>query len=493
MPDHSAEILAAAPTFRCGDEVLTRVFRHRWESFSRNVGRSDAGWVVTEFHQPGPGRAFGTVNAAAGHHILEARWLRRTDVADEYIRFWFTHPDAEPHRYTEWIAWAAVQHAEVHGGWEQLVPLLPGMIATYEAWEADSLHPSGLYWAHDLTDAMEFSVSGDGLRPSINSYQFANARAIAEIAHRAGDAETAARFAVKAEELRRLVLERLWHPDLRFFVTVPLSEDGEEAYLATAGAERRLPDAERGHTPPDLRDTARHRVARELIGYLPWYVGLAGEDVDTTAAVAELRDHEGFAGPYALRTVERRHPRYDFAVASTSRRFLCRWNGPGWPFATSQTLTALGHIARATPDPATAGLFLDVLMQYAETHIGADGEYWLDEDVDPERGGWRTRDWRLAHEPERASIGRDYQHSTFADIVYSGMLGVSVSDGVVLVDPLVVALERLGWVEAELTIAGVDVSISWSPSEGMRLSVGSRTATRADLGTLSQGIDAPTT
>lgn len=477
------EILDAAPEFRCGDATLTRVFRHRWESFARNVVRNDDGWLITEFHQPGPGRAHGTVNAAAGHHLLEARWLRRTDVAEDYLRFWFSADEAEPHRYTEWIAWAAHEHARLHHAWDPVIALLPGMVANYETWEADSRHPSGLYWAHDLADAMEFSVSGDGFRPSVNSYQFGNATAIAAIARRAGDAGLAARFDATSAELRALVLERLYHPELQFFMTIPISPDGEAAYLATAGPERRLPDADRRSDAPGLLTASPDRVARELIGFLPWYVGLPGAAIDPAPAIAQLADPDGFAGPHALRTVERRHPRHDFAVQTTSPRFLCRWNGPGWPFATSQTLTALGRIARDSPDPSSAALYLALLRQYAASHLQPDGGYWLDEDLDPDTGAWRTRDWRLRHDPDRAAIGRDYQHSTFADLVLSGLLGIDVDDEGVSADPLPEAVEALGWFEANgLVLAGRDVAVSWSPADGLRLTVGSDTAHRADLG-----------
>lgn len=491
MSTYEAEILDAVPELRCGDELLTRVFRERWGSFARNVARSDRGWVVTEFHQPGPGRAHGTVNAAAAHHILEARWLRRTDVADDYIRFWYTAPEAEPHRYTEWIAWAAREHARLHRVERRLTDVLPGMVAVFDAWERDSRHPSGVYWAHDLADAMEFSVSGDGLRPSINSYQFGNARAIASIARMTGDLATAERFERTAGELRELVLERLYHPELRFFVTIPMSPDGEDAYLASAGPERRLPDEERASAVPTFAESPAHRIARELIGYLPWYFGLPGPGLDPSEAIAQLSDPDGFAAPHFLRTVERRHPRHGFPVASTSPRFLCRWNGPGWPFATSQTLTALARIARETPAPGTDDLYLALLRQYAESHLEPGGGYWLDEDVDPDAGGWRTRDWRLVHEPERAAIGRDYQHSTFADLVLSGLLGIDVIDGTVTIDPLAGAVAELGWFEVtRLRLAGAEVSLGWSPEDGMRLAVGTDSIRRDDLGPLSLPLPA---
>lgn len=478
------EILRAVPEFRCGDELLTRVSRHRWESFARNVVPTPRGRLITEFRQPGPGRAHGTVNAAAGHHILEARWLRRTDVVDDYLGFWYRAPEAEPHRYTEWIAWAAREYARLHRAWSPVGELLPGMIAAFEAREADSLHPSGLYWAHDLADAMEFSVSGDGLRPSINSYQFGNADAIAELARRRGDEATAARFERTREGIRRLVLDRLYDAELGLFATIPMSPDGEAAYVATADAERRMPPEYRERPLPGREEVSPDRAARELIGFLPWYFGLPGADIDPAPAVAQLADPEGFAGPFGLRTVEHRHPRYGFEVASTLPRFLCRWNGPSWPFATSQTLTALARIARARRDPADGALFLELLRQYAASHLDADGDYWLDEDLDPDTGAWLARDWRRRNDPDKALVGRDYNHSTFADLVFAGLLGVDVDEGGIAIDPLGAA-SGLGWFEVRgLLLAGVEVGISWSPEAGLRLSADGTTAHRPDLGFL---------
>jgi hypothetical protein len=494
-PD-AAEILETAPRFRCADETLTHVYRMRWASLARNLVRTGRGWVVTEFHQPGPGRAHGTVNAAAGHHILEGRWLGSPEVVGDYLRFWYTAPEAEPHRYTEWIAWAAREHLRLHDRWDEASELLPGMVATFDAWTADSLHPSGLYWAHDLADAMEFSISGDGFRPTLNSYQYGNADAIAEFATRAARHDIAERFSSARDNLRERILERLYDPELELFATLPLSDDGEDAYLATADAERRMPSDYRRMPLPRREAVPRARRVRELIGFAPWYVGLPGEDLDAAPAVAQLTDPEGFAGSHGLRTAERRHPRYGFAVRTTLPRFLCRWNGPSWPFATSQTLTALARIARTGATPQAAPAFLALLRQYAASHLEPDGGYWLDEDLDPDTGAWLTRDWRRRNDPARAEIGRDYQHSTFADLVLGGLLGIDVEGDAITTRPLPSAAE-LGWFEVRgLRLHGLDVELSWHPEQGMRLTAGGRVARRRDLGPLAisaSSDDIPTT
>lgn len=480
-----AEILRSAPQLDCENATLERVFAQRWRSFVGNLVPSPYGTLVTEFRQPGPGRAFGTVNAAAGHHILEGRWLGRTDVIEDYIRYWYTAPEAEPHRYTEWIAWAAGEYARTHRGWDRLAGLLPGMVANYRAWEGDSRHGSGLYWAHDLADAMEFSISGDGFRPTINSYQYGNARAIAEFARRAGLADIAEEFGAIATGLAELVETRLYDDEWGLFVTIPLSPGDEASYLETAGAERRMPPAYRRAPVPAPADRDPGRIARELAGYLPWYFDLPGSGIDPGRAVAQLIDPAGFAAAAGPTTAERRHPRYRFPVATTDPRFLCRWNGPVWPFATSQTLSALAVIARRHPDLPAADVFLDLLLQYAAAHLDDDGEYRLDEDLDPDTGSWLTRTWRLRNDPARADVGRDYQHSTFADLVISGLLGLRCDDEGVVLDPLP-SISRLGRLRlTDVPIAGTSATIEWNPATGLRLGVGVVEVARSNVGVLS--------
>lgn len=54
---------------------------------------------------------------------------------------------------------------------------------------------------------MEMSISGSGLRPTLNSYMCANAAAIARIAEWAGEKELRERFEKKAETLKSLILK----------------------------------------------------------------------------------------------------------------------------------------------------------------------------------------------------------------------------------------------------------------------------------------------
>jgi Mannosylglycerate hydrolase MGH1-like glycoside hydrolase domain len=490
LPEEDEWLAGNVPAFSCPDPLLSGVYEFRWRVFYRHLNHSDAGWTISEFLQPGPGRAFGTVNAAAGHHIHDGRWLRDPRYIDDYIRFWYTDPRAEPHRYTEWIADAVWRRALLTGDFTLPVAVLPGMVDNYEAWEKDSLHPSGLFWAHDLADAMEFSISGDGLRPSINSYQYGNARAIERIALVAGDALTADRFSRRAGRLRRRVLDVLW--DGGFFKTRSMSAPGEANYLATASAERRLPERERQNPIPPWGTPGRGRNVKEPIGYLPWYFGLPQGEVDPGPALADLTDPGGFGGTYGLRTAERRHERYRFPVNTTDPRFLCKWNGVSWPFATSQTLTALARLLHGdeAPREAWSPTFYSLLLQYAAAHLQrgdhASGSYQLDEDLDPETGEWVTREWRRRNDPDRLDVGPDYYHSSFVDIVLSGLLGIDVDErGTLTVDPLIPA-GMWHWFRVQsLALRGRTVDVVWD-QPGLRIVVDGKTAAmRGELGMLT--------
>ena len=124
------------------------------------------------------------------------------------------------------------------------VELLPDLVANYEAWEKTHRDDNGLFWQGDDRDGMEFSIGGSGYRPTINSYQYGDAVAIARIADWAGKADVAAEFRGRAEKLKALVRDKLWDPRAKFFKTLPRGK---------------------GAVPADVR---------EEVGFVPWYFHL---------------------------------------------------------------------------------------------------------------------------------------------------------------------------------------------------------------------------
>lgn len=117
---------------------------------------------------------------------------------------------------------------------------------------------------------------------------------------------------------------------------------------------------------------------------------------------------------------------------------MCLWNGPSWPYATSLALTAFyrrlqrGGIAPSLPVGSKD--FVSLLRQYAAQHVlrHTDGHVvsWIDEDLHPFTGEWIARRvlleqaQRSGRPPKVRERGKDYNHSTFCDLVIAGLCGV---------------------------------------------------------------------
>jgi hypothetical protein len=134
-------------------------------------------------------------------------------------------------------------------------------------------------------------------------------------------------------------------------------------------------------------------------------------------------DEQGFSAPYGLTTAERRHP--DFRKHGTGR---CEWDGAVWPFATSQTLTAMANYLNDYPNPIiTDSVFFSQMERYVESQHHR-GRPYIGEYLDETTGAW------LMGDRERS---RYYNHSTFCDLVITGIAGLRPqADGSIVVNPL---------------------------------------------------------
>jgi hypothetical protein len=90
----------------------------------------------------------------------------------------------------------------VHQGAGNLADLLDPLVLDYRKWQEERLLDSGLFWQYDVRDGMEESISGSrtakNARPTINSYMYGNARAIARIASANGRHGLQEEYEVKA-------------------------------------------------------------------------------------------------------------------------------------------------------------------------------------------------------------------------------------------------------------------------------------------------------
>jgi hypothetical protein len=243
---------------------------------------------------------------------------------------------------------------------------------------------------------MEETISGGrrekNARPSINGYMYGNAKALAKIAAmgNGGPAAYNIIYAAKADSIKQLVESELWNDNHRFF------EVREE----------------KGDTLANVK---------EEIGFIPWYFNMPDEKFNV--AWQSLTDTKTFCAPFGITTADRSHPQF-----RTHGCCNCEWDGAVWPFATSQTLTAMANLLNNYKQGFVADSnYFDLLETYVESQYYR-GRPYVGEYLDEKTGYW------LKGDQERS---RYYNHSTFNDLIITGLVGLRPrADDVIEVNPL---------------------------------------------------------
>jgi len=390
------------PAFECPDPQIEEIYWYRWWTYRKALVRTAGGQIsATEFYARAP------VSSAVGHHVMEGRWLRERHWVDHILHYWLSpgadgSPPKDVFKYSGWTIWAAYQRWLVTADTAGLRAFFADFQTYYRGWERERMNPDGSFWQYDVRDAMEESISGSrtdrNLRPPLNSYMYGNAVALAKIAELLGHADIARDYRAKAEGLKGVVQDRLWDADAQFF---------KGRYVHPGQPDDRM-----------LADV------REEIGFIPWYFDLPDKGRGYETAWAQLTDPRGFAAPAGITTAERRHPRFRYKVEGR-----CEWNGPVWPFATAQTLTALGNLLNNDRQvPVRSRDYFVSMSKYARTTY-RNGKPYIGEYLDEVTGEY------LHNDPER---GRYYNHSSFCDLVINGLVGLRPQvGGEMVVNPLI--------------------------------------------------------
>lgn len=400
-------LLANIPGLDCPDPVMQEIWHFRWWSFRKHIRSTPFGRVILEFMPDVPWAGpFNTINCPAAHQVREARWLADQAVAEEYLQFWLDPATgAEVRKYTFGPASSVLDAVNVSGNTELAKKRYPALKENYRAWQKSHRLPNGLFRQIDNYDGMEISVGGSGIRATINSCMAGECYALGRIAELCGNAAEAAEFTRQGAELQQKMEDALWHPGKQFFMT-------------------------------RNEETFEQVDVRELHGYTPWY--FLEMDPRYDAAWRLLSDPEGFSAPYGLTVTEQNHP--GFVIAREGHE--CQWNGPVWPFATAVTLTGLANLLhKRTPETIGNRAYFNHLMTYTRSHyLTENGKTlpWIDENMDPYNGSWLAREI-LQKDPANTipERGKDYSHSTFADLVITGLCGLQCSlEGHISAHPL---------------------------------------------------------
>ncbi|KAG5806806.1 hypothetical protein H9Q74_008961 [Fusarium xylarioides] len=391
------------PLLEIPDRQIQEVYYYRWQTYKEHLvyTGTEYGYMASEFLSPvSYGAPYGGIVAAAGHHITE-----------------------------------------------------------------------GLYWQVPVWDATEFTAAfyessdpyhgGAGFRPTINSYQYGDAIAIAKIAALGEDPDLENEYRSRAERLRIAVQKHLWDDKSNFYKHQARDDNPSGSLLGT----------------------------REIMGYLPWMFAMPCDE-SQFAAFSQLKDPQGFFSNSGPTTAERRSKWFMHEAEN-----CCRWDGPSWPFATSQTLTAVENVLQNYPAQSyiTAEDYYEMLHRYARTQY-EHGQPYVAEAHHPDEDRWMYDGYNHSE---------DYNHSTFVDNVLAGLIGLRAQSGdEIVVNPLTpsnwnyFAVENVAYHSHSITVLWDKTGSVYNRGQGLRVYVDGQLArSRETIGplTVEVGPSLPTT
>jgi hypothetical protein len=407
------------PFFECSDKKIEQVYYYRWKMYKAHIRYvGDNSYVITEFinHVAWDRDPYCTINAATMHHIYEGRWIKDPKYMDSYINYMYQDGGNNRH-YSESIADASYARFLVNMDSSFLFKQLDSMIRMYNEWGDHFDSAKNLYYIPAMPDATEYTIAsidasggkdgfddGEAYRPTINSYMYANALAIARIAAMKGDPATSKEYFKKAANLKANVENSLWNKFLQHFTDRFKVSNQYVHYW----------DFIRG---------------RELAGFIPWYFNLPDDSPTFNAAWKHATDTSELLGKYGLRTNEPSYQYYFKQFVYYMGQRGSQWNGPSWPYQTSQVLTGMANfLNNYKQDVLSVSDYLHVLKQFTNQHFLPNGKSDLVENYDPNLGGPIVYYYWSNH----------YNHSSYNNLIITGLCGIRPSKGDTLViNPLV--------------------------------------------------------
>ena len=412
---------ANIPFLDTPDEAINTTYLYRWELLTKHLvyASPQTGYVFTEFiDRPDWSGRYGAISCPAGHQLQEARWLKTTRIARDYARYWTQTPGAQPLRYSNWLADATWQTYQVQGDEKWLLPLRAGLEENFAGWQREHFRSdAGMFWQTGHDDGMELNINSrqtldamrgaPGYRPTLNSYLFADARALAKMARLENDEKKARFYDEFSMRLKEKVQQQLWDNQRQFFFHQ--FRDTEIDGLTP----HKAPIAARSLTYQS-GPLAGSDEGRELMGYVPWQFELPDKNRGYEVAWKFLNAPQYFKANYGPSFVARHDPLFEISDS------CCWWSGQSWPYATAQTLTALANVLNDYPqNVVTREDYFQLLQTYTQTHR-KNGQPYLAEAANPDTGSWQGYD-----NPQHSE---HYFHSGYNDQIITGLIGLRPRD-----------------------------------------------------------------
>lgn len=424
-------VLNNVPVFASENEMLTRLYWHRALSVVRkNLFRLGAGrltrWGIAE------GRWNSTwypnmISYGAGHQIRETRWLRDPAYVRDIVSTWCENqrdngifPSHVPAngplsgQYTDWItsaAWDAFRVQPEPTLLESWLPALrrniDGWLAAYDPdndglllvdshwWTGMEWQPSFFYFNGFDKDRQDQQLE----RVDLTAYVYGGAKHLAEMLRLTGDNAAADHYAAIAGKIHDAAIAHLWDEPSRYFYSV-------------------------------APETHAKALVKEIVGVYPFYFGMfdPAKEAHYAEAWRSVLDPAQLWTAWPVASVSKQCPAYSQDITFNGKDVGgCMWNGPTWPHANSIALSAMAETLRTFPrPPLTLRDFHTLLVSYASAQFREQDMQapWTGEYYNGDTGAWRTAE-------------RDYNHSTFMDIIVADLVGLRPrADEILEVRPL---------------------------------------------------------
>jgi hypothetical protein len=456
--------------FDCSDPWIRKMYYHRAYVLRKNMLDARLGRMQWPTQSEGRWRSSwypNVISYGAAHQVREARWLRDPKYWQGHLRTWaenqkangvypshVTTRGAAGGQYTDWITSTAWDGHLVHPDREFLSKLVEELAANVRGWqrqrdadgdgllEVDSHWWTGMEYQPSFFFFSDFKVSKDFDQPArqvtlervdLTAYNYGNSAAVARIYRLLGQPAKAREFADLAEKISRALATKMWRPQRQYFYSL---------------------------------DAASHRLAdvKEVIGVYPFYFGMVPWGKGYESAWLSILDPGQFWTKWPVASASRECPAYSQTNwPGDGRAAGCMWNGPTWPHANSVVMTAMARTIRATRDqvgnhsPLKRAHLWELFTSFTRAQFrDQDLEYpWTGEFYNGDTGQWKTAE-------------RDYNHSTWLDILIPDLLGlVPRDDETVEIDPLMPADAVRFFILDGQRYHGRDVTIVWdAPDPG---------------------------
>jgi hypothetical protein len=469
IKDHQSWFDSNLPYFDCSDPFIRKMYYHRAYVLRKNMIDPKLGRMPWPTQSEGRWRSTwypNVISYGAGHQVREARWLRDPAYWQGHLRTWAENEKSDgvypSHvlpsgpaggQYTDWITSTAWEGQLVHPDTRFLSEVVDKLAANVRGWQkvydpdgdglllVDSHWWTGMEYQPSFFFFSDFKVSRDFAQPAVQvsldrvdltAYNYGNALAVARIYKKLGQPAKAEEFDNLAAKISAAVLAKMWRPEKQFFYSLRSSDKA-------------------------LADV------KEVIGVYPFYFGMVPWGKGYEAAWSSIIDPGQFWTKWPVASASRECPAFSQKDwPGDGRAAGCMWNGPTWPHANSLVMTAMARTLRATRDQKVSSSPLEpehlweLFSSFTKAQFrNQDLLYpWTGEFYNGDTGAWKTAE-------------RDYNHSTWLDVLIPDLLGlVPRDDPTVEIDPLVPE-DRLSYFILDgQRYRGHDLTIVWDSPRG---------------------------